>query len=296
MSKVFEKLGLYINDNFKSLDNFFIKYSNSKDKIVFEDFKNFLVEHNKCFEGFNMTNDEYLRIFSALDNHKKKYLTLHDLKIKLGDFEIIELMHSEMKAFFKKSFVNVIEAIKYIKSLPSQDSMYNSANSSINQLKFDYITKKELFNGINNFFPKKYNTNQVLNYISKFFKENISLSDFGKIFYESEGVDNNNYIKDKKKSGFLNRSRSDLRTPFDHNPLEKFKRVLKYSNYEPSEFLKIYQIVSDGRINTQEFRNMIKRLNLGYSPIEIDKLLSLIERDKDGLIDLNDFIQFTKKQ
>lgn len=302
MSKVFEKLGLYINETFSSLEKFFEKYSNSKEKIIFEDFQKFVVEHNKCFDGFNLTNDEFLRLFSALDNHKKKYLTLQDLKIKLGDYELIEQMHNEIKEFIKMSFDSVIDAMKYIKSLNSnqdnQKVFSKTFNNNFNQIKFDFLFKKDLFYAVNNFFPRKYTTNQVVNYISRYFNDTVSISDLNKIYYDKEdGVNAYNTISNiKKKSGLLNRSLSDLRTPFDKNPLEKFKRLLKYSNYEPSEFLKIYQIVSDGRINTQEFRNMIKRLNLGYSPIEIDKLLSLIERDKDGLIDLKDFILFTKKQ
>jgi Ca2+-binding EF-hand superfamily protein len=258
----------------------------------------FLNENTKCLDGFNLTNDEYLRVFSALDNHKKKYLTLMDLKNKLADFILPDKMHSEIKDFITNSFTNVDELIKYIKNLELSKEI-NKSKTNTNGFRTinDSLTKKEFFNGIENFFPRKYTTNQILSYISNHVSENISINELNRAYFE-------NVVLFKKKSlsktsngfAFHKRSRSELRTIYDSNPLEKLKRLLKYSNYEPSEFFKLYEIVNDGKINPVEFRNMIKRMNLGYTPIEIDKLLAYIDRDKDGLIDLKNFIHFTNRQ
>ena len=39
-----------------------------------------------------------------------------------------------------------------------------------------------------------------------------------------------------------------------------------------------------------EFRNAIRKLNLGISSKEIDKLMVMIDANKDGLIDYNEFL------
>jgi hypothetical protein len=39
-----------------------------------------------------------------------------------------------------------------------------------------------------------------------------------------------------------------------------------------------------------EFRNAIRKLNLGISSKEIDKLMVMIDANKDGLIDYNEFV------
>ena len=293
---MFQKLGFYISDSFKTLEAFFEKYSNSKGKLIFEDLLKFFNEHSKCLDGFNLTHDEYLRLFSALDNHKKKYLTINDLKNKLEDFILPDKMQSEIKDFIINSFQNVNELIKYIKNLEYSKELNKSRTNGFRTVN-DSITKKEFFSAIENFFPKKYSTNQILNYISNHFSESVSLNELNKLYFDSTIVlKKRSLSKTSNVFAFHKRSRSELRTPYDNNPLEKLKRLLKYSNYEPSEFFKLYEIVNDGKINPQEFRNMIKRMNLGYTPIEIDKLLAYIERDKDGLIDLKNFIHFTNRQ
>jgi Ca2+-binding EF-hand superfamily protein len=68
------------------------------------------------------------------------------------------------------------------------------------------------------------------------------------------------------------------------------------SNYEPLEFLKIYEIVSDGKLNEHEFRKIIKRLNIGLSNQEEDKLMDRVEKSREGLIDLKEFIKKTKNE
>lgn len=46
-----------------------------------------------------------------------------------------------------------------------------------------------------------------------------------------------------------------------------------------------------------EFRNAIRKLNIGISSKEIDQLMARVDANKDGLIDFNEFSQkFGKTQ
>ena len=47
----------------------------------------------------------------------------------------------------------------------------------------------------------------------------------------------------------------------------------------------------DGQITQVEFRNAIRKLNLGLSSKEIDNLMARIDANADGLIDYNEFAQ-----
>lgn len=47
----------------------------------------------------------------------------------------------------------------------------------------------------------------------------------------------------------------------------------------------------NGQVTAVEFRNAIRKLNLGLSSREIDQLMVRIDANKDGLIDYNEFSQ-----
>lgn len=53
----------------------------------------------------------------------------------------------------------------------------------------------------------------------------------------------------------------------------------------------------EGQVTQVEFRNAIRKLNLGISSKEIDQLMVRVDANKDGMIDFNEFSQkFGKSQ
>ena len=96
--------------------------------------------------GFNLTKDELLSIYTSLDSHKKKYLTLQDLKNKLQIFNFYNKMHIDVKNFLQENFKNGFDAFKFF-----------IKDKTINK---NYITLKEYFDALKNFF--RINIQQIL--------------------------------------------------------------------------------------------------------------------------------------
>ena len=83
-------------------------------------------------------------------------------------------------------------------------------------------------------------------------------------------------------------------TPYDKDPLEKVKRLLKASKFDMSNFFKMYELVSNGFLNPNEFANMLKKMNLGLTLLEIEKIISRVSRNSEGLLNLKEFVTFMK--
>ena len=63
--------------------------------------------------GFNLTKDEILAVFTSLDSQKKNYLILDDLKNKLQIFNFYNKMHIDVKNFLNENFKNGLDAFKF---------------------------------------------------------------------------------------------------------------------------------------------------------------------------------------
>ena len=177
--QLIEKLGLYINQKFENVENFFKKYGNTEEnKLKFENFKTFLEENFDCFKGYNLTNDEIITLYNSMDSQKKNYLTLEDLKNKLEIFDFYRKMHNDIKNFLYNNFQDFFAAFEYF--LPDED--FSSIISSINKKNNENdlvpnqnnnnikgLTLKNFYDGINNIFPGKYSNEILLKYIKKYF-------------------------------------------------------------------------------------------------------------------------------
>ena len=196
ITQAIEKLGMFISEKYDNPTNFFNLYANKEDnKFKFENFIKFIENNFECFEGFNLTRDELLSIFTSLDSHKKNYLSLEDFKNKLELFDFYRKMHLDIKSFFHNNFPSQVDAFSYFlpytnisitnegfsKSFSNRfytpnkyniNNRYNYSNNNkiINQSNEKIgITKKQFFEGINNLFPGKYPIETILKYIKKYF-------------------------------------------------------------------------------------------------------------------------------
>jgi len=330
------RLGLFISENYPSLDAFFKENigSNSENKMKVDDFMNFLKNHPKCFVSFKFTSDEIVTIYSALDSHKKSYVTLEDLKNKLFTSKFFSIMHENIKNFLKDNFLDGIEAFKYLKNM----------NDSV-KINFS-LTNKEMFDGIKNIFPNKYQTDSILNYISKTFKDvnSIPFSEFNYVYFDSIKSDvelqnkslysterikrsvihrrtgsnrhsltsrqgdnektlarsqsasfriSNTRSSSSKKLDTISHKKLQIATPFDSDPLEKIKRIIRASRFDYTAYFKMYEIMADkGKLNQFEFKSMLKKLNIGLTSNEIDEIHTKAGKERDGRINLKEFVAY----
>ena len=79
---IIERFGMFISEKYDSIEQFFNENSEPRsNKFKFSDFLNFHEKNYELFNnGFNLTKDELLSIYTSLDSQKKNYLTLQDIK------------------------------------------------------------------------------------------------------------------------------------------------------------------------------------------------------------------------
>ena len=175
-----ERLGMYISEKYDSIQQFFdMNTVPGSDKFKLEDFLQFQEKHLDLFgNGFNLTKDEIITIFTSLDSQKKNYLTKQDLENKLQIFNFYTKMHIDVKNFLQQNFENNIDAFKFfMKDQTVNENEFspyeeyknnNDLNHNFNR-KYS-ISLKDFFDTFENFFPKKYATNTILKYLHKYFK------------------------------------------------------------------------------------------------------------------------------
>ena len=169
INDVIERFGMFISEKYDSIEQFFDENTEKgTNKFTFNDFMSFHEKNDELFNiGFNLTKDELILVYTSLDSHKKKFLTLQDLKNKLEIFNFYNKMHIDIRNFMQENFKNGVDAFKYfIKSKTDIDTI--KSESIIDKNK-DYITLKEFFDAFENIFPDKYQTNTILKYLNKYF-------------------------------------------------------------------------------------------------------------------------------
>ena len=291
----------------------------------------------RCLEGFNLTYDEIVTLFSALDGHKKTYVLLEDLNNKLGSFDFYTKMHIDIKNFISNNFVHGLAAFKYFskknegKKEINNSSLENQTHFSdenINNNSGVFLNKKEIFDGINNLFPKKYVTPTIINYLSKNFKniEEISFSEFNYVYFDDfkpevnlkKNFESTKNHKDKPSTSYilnnLSKSQSNFRsksanifmniktinkleTPFDDDALEKVRRIIYASRFDFTNYFKMHEILSNnGMVNQAEFKNILKKMNIGLTSLEIDKIYAKAGKTVNGMINIKDFCKFLQNE
>ena len=295
-----QKLGLYLTSKFGSLEEFFSKVGGFKGKIRIEDFRDFCLHYPDCVQGMNLTYDEVITIFASLDSQKKSYLSLNDLNYKLGDFEFYNKMHRDIKTFIVNNFGNSRESFKFFVKPEAKNSLLDTKSELVKWT----LSKKELFDGIQTLFTGKFTTNNLNTYLAAKFKDVncVSFSEFNFLYFDA--VDKNEKLYDglsKTEGENMNKQRSksvkeELKTPYDEDPLEKVRRLFNYSKVDGLNLLKMHDLVNDGFINQNEFRNLLKKLNLGLTSLEIDNMIAKLNKTKDGKLNLKEFIKFVSRQ
>jgi hypothetical protein len=236
INDVIERFGMFVSEKYDSIELFFDENTEKgTNKFTFNDFMNFHEKNDELFNiGFNLTKDELIQVYTSLDSHKKKFLTLQDLKNKLEIFNFYNKMHIDVRNFMQENFKNGVDAFKYfIKSKTDIDTI--KSECIIDKSK-DYITLKEFFDAFENIFPDKYQTNTILKYLNKYFgitlsnnkndllnkKDIIYFSEFNYLYFEDFKFDSD-FSKEKIKDTKLITDRDDVYKKVKNNFFQKFQ-------------------------------------------------------------------------
>ena len=311
---IIERLGMYVSEKYDSIEQFFNENSEPGENKF--KFSNFLKFHERNFElfnnGFNLTKDELLSIFTSLDSHKKNYLTLQDLKNKLQIYNFYNKMHIDVKNFMQENFRNGIDAFKFfIKSKNRIEKTDPDIINNEDKLKCS-ITLKEFFDAFENFFPGKYPTNTILKYLNKYFnivttnsknnlsnkKDTIQFSEFNYIYFDS--IQNDNYFINKKsldtklmtnRDDIANKTRNDLihnpQNNFYYSNLFKKKYPELMTPFDNDPLSKIKRIICSSKYNLNKFfENVAKECGEGNYIVNKYQFRNIIKTLDIGLSNL----------
>ena len=310
----FENFVTFLESNHNLFESYHIKKSNQQ-KVLFD-----YISNNKKF----ITLDNLQKLFSNKRlnnkinnvNNNKNILNEEEKGLDIqGNYDFYRQMHNDITIFLHDNFPTCEDAFKYFHSVKVNQNERPTYNDNISSK--NYITKKEFFDGISKIFPNKYQTNTILNYYNKIFRkknenDNIKYSEFNYIYYGDFNYDtkfNQSLNKDSKilttrpivndipfmtfNSPFPTKEHKNLETPYDLDPLEKIKRLILSSKIDfKTEFKKYIDESGNGMTNQFEFRNMIKRLDLGLTNIEIEDIINKSGITSDGYINLVDFYKY----
>ena len=99
------------------------------------------------------------------------------------------------------------------------------------------------------------------------------------------------------KSPFKIKDHPNAKTPYDLDPLNKIKKLILSSKVDfKTEFRKFIYKSENGKANKFQFRNMIKKLNLGLTNIEIEDIMFKSGLTNEGYINLIDFYKYITEE
>ena len=303
----FENFVTFVEANYELFQSYHI--NSSEQRVLFN-----FISKNKKF----ITLDDLNRLFARKKVINNKNIPKEEEKgtdISYNS-DFYGQMHNDILIFLHENFPTCEDAFKYFHAVKlAKGDETPTTNDNISNKNF--LTKKEFFDGISKMFPDKYSTNTILNYYIKTFKKKdendiIKFSEFYYIYYNDYKFDtqfNKSLSKDSKilttrpvvndipfmtfNSPFPTKEHKKLETPYDLDPLEKIKRLILTSKIDfPSVFRRYINESGNGMANQFEFRNMIKRLDLGLTNIEIEDIINKSGLTSDGYINLVDFYKY----
>lgn len=323
---VIDVIGMYISQEFDGkIKDFYdslnkTNLTNKGQGLSFQNFLLFFETNYLLIESFHMNNDKYLVLFNHLSNNSK-FITLENLQNTFKDFDFFGNMHKYITNFLKSNFTSSLEAFKYFNQVKTVKNETPTSNEFINK---NYITKKEFFEGVINIFPNKFKINTISKYYNKIFKKSehqklnssmderkdiIKFDEFKSIYFNENKKEDkfkltldsqSKHKRKRNKDFFLSTIRAPfkvklnpkLRTLFDLDPLNKIKKLIHSSKVDFKEEFRKLMKETDGKANIFEIKNMIRRLGLGLTNIEIEDILHKSGLLSEGYINLIDFYHF----
>ena len=334
IKEIVDILGMYISENYlNNIQQFYddinkTVFRNKGQGLSLENIMDFMETNYLVFQSYHMNKDKYMVLFNYLSNNNK-FITLEDLTKIFCSYDYYGWMHTYLTNFFRDNFPTCEDAFKFFHKVKTfKNETPNSNDSNKNN---DFITKKEFYEGINTLFPNKFKTNTILNYFKIIIKHNktntnneknnddlniIKFSEFNYIYYNKINYDKTFKLSLKKDSKikttrpnintihfkssnvpFTTKDHPIIKTPYDLDPLNKIKKIILSSKVDfKKEFSKFIQESDNGKANQFQFRNMIKKLNLGLTNIEIEDIMLKSGLTSEGCINLIDFYKYITEE
>ena len=286
-----QQLGVFISKQFPDITASFESVSQLAGKLTFDQFRNWVTEHN-ALAGFNLTNDLLQQLYADIDWHRKGFLTLQDWKQSFEGYQWQDQIMKELKDAVRANFADIRTAFDFFASFQVEGNN-------------EYISKAEFERGIKALIPSRFQSADV-NFMWKSLnssREHMHFSDFKSAFGDTKFISTFSRSSRRSQSsrpvsmsrpktapsiGSGSRFSSALFMQGE-DPLKRLFSVLETSAINLETIFSQIDADGSGKISSLEFRNAMRKLNLGLTARDIDQLLLRIDTNNDGQIDWQEF-------
>ena len=246
-------------------------------KISFEQFKKFLDESN-ALAGFNMTTQLMQQLFSEVDPHKKGFLSLNDWTQAFGSFSQEEQAFLLFCTSLGASFSDVDSAFEYFLTFAKGTKK---------------VGPKEFGEAVNSLVCNRFSAADVRAIWSAAsgggktaaLDQDAFRAQFDHIRFA--GKSKMQTMRSTGKTTLCTQSSSTQQ--WESDVFEKVRSLMKSSPLTLKEIFMTWDKDGNGRISAVEFRNALRKLNLGLTSREIDKLMAKVDVNSDGMVDWSEF-------
>ena len=272
-----QSLGLYVSKSYETAYECFQEISSSRDKITFDLFSSWLGK-SQVLNSYRLTQQLIQELFAYLDPHKKGFLSKDDWELCLGTFSYSSTCLQEVKDSIRSNFADIKTAFDYFLSFHSGPPP-------------EKISLKDFESALEAIIPKRFNKKELASIWKQVFRDSsfISFREF------RDNLDLNNFLsafngtRSKPSSAQSFKSTSTQRAGLSDDPLKRLQALIRASPYSIEDIFKEMDRDNNGTLSLLEFKNAMRKLNIGLSSKDIDGLLSRIDTNNDGQIDWQEF-------
>ena len=231
------------------------------------------------------------KLFAELDPHKKGYLAESDWINAFQAFNYDDQILIELKNSIQCSFADCLSAFDFFLTFKPQ--------SDVNSKHVNY---QDFEKAVESLTANRFKKNEISKLWYKL-TENGRAQSMDKYHFRSV-FDNMRYTGNSTVRNIKTAppgarttivSQSSSSSTWDVDILEKLRQIMRSSSQTLDQIFKEFDSDGNGSISEVEFRNAIRKLGLGLTSREIDKLMLRIDSNSDGKIDYNEFISKFKQ-
>lgn len=286
-----QQLGVFISKQFPDLTASFETVSQLAGKLTFEQFRTWVTAHN-ALAGFNLTNDLLQQLYADLDWHKKGYLTLQDWTQAFHNYQWQDQLMKELKDAVRANFADIRTAFDYFASFQTEGNN-------------DYLTLQDFERAVKALVPSRFGGADIafmwktvspqgapvhFQSFKSAFGDTKFLSSFSRSSRRSQSSRPPSLSRPKTAPSMRSGSRFSAAVFSEgEDPLKRLLSVLQTSALDLETIFAHIDSDGSGKISALEFRNAMRKLNLGLTARDIDQLLLRIDTNNDGQIDWQEF-------
>ena len=269
-----QQIGLVISKIYDSAKESFEEVSEHVGKVTFSQFSKF-INSDRILSGFNLTTVLLHQLFSELDPHKKGFLSLVDWESAFGKYNWHEQCIEELKNLITSNFADCNSAYEYFAGFKEAPNItiaaFEKAVISLSSKRFKQAD-------INKLWAHCSQDNVIT-------KERFS-DTFGSIPFSGKTI-----LKSFKTGAYKTFSSYSTIPRWKEDALDKLKNIMKISLNSLRTIFDTYDTTMSGKVSIVEFRQCLRKLNLGLTSVEIDQIINKIGLHGVGYIEWKEFLK-----